>query len=66
MTATMAEHGVTEDRLRPLLEARRPVLAAMIAHLHERWGGFDAYAREHLGIEPDLVARLRGDLLVAG
>ena len=59
----MAEHGVTEDRLRPLLEARRPVLATMLAHLHERWGGFDAYAREHLGVEADLVERLRAALL---
>jgi protein-tyrosine phosphatase len=65
LAPAMSEHGVTEDRLRPLLEARRPVLTAMLAHLHERWGGFDAYAREHLGVEPDLVARLRGQLLVA-
>jgi protein-tyrosine phosphatase len=65
LAPAMSEHGVTEDQLRPLLEARRPVLTAMLAHLHERWGGFDAYAREHLGVEPDLVARLRGELLVA-
>jgi len=56
---------VTEHQLRPLLEARRPVLAAMIEHVQDRWGGFDAYAREHVGVAPDGIERLRGGLLVA-
>jgi protein-tyrosine phosphatase len=62
---TMAEHGVTEEQLRPLLEARRPVLSSMLAHLYERWGGFDGYATEHLGLDPVVVERLRTALLVA-
>src|SRR5207302_549569 len=65
LAPTMSEHGVTEDQLRPLLEARRPVLDAMIEHVHDRWGGFDAYAREHVGVAPEAIERLRGGLLVA-
>jgi len=63
LAARMAEYGITDERLRPLLEARRPVLAAMIEHVHDQWGGFDAYAREHVGVEPDVVARMRRELL---
>jgi protein-tyrosine phosphatase len=63
LAALMAEHGVAEERLRPLLEARRPVLAAMLVHLHDQWGGFDGYARDHLGVDPDLPDRLRASLL---
>ena len=44
LSALLARHGVTEARIRPLLEARRPVLATALRHLHERWGGFAGYA----------------------
>jgi protein-tyrosine phosphatase len=60
----MAEHRVPDDRVRPLLEARRPVLARALRHLYERWGDFDGYARQHLGVEADLPERLRAALLV--
>ena len=63
LAARMAEYGISDERLRPLLEARRPVLAAMIEHVHDQWGGFDAYVREHVGVEPDVVARMRRELL---
>jgi protein-tyrosine phosphatase len=65
LAPVMAEHGVTEERIRPLVEARRPVLAATLEHVHDRWGGFEGYARDHLGVEPHLPERLRGSLLVA-
>jgi hypothetical protein len=59
----MAEYGVTEDRLRPLLEARRPVLSALLDHVRDQWGGFDGYAREHVGLEAGFPERLRASLL---
>ena len=64
LAARMAEYGISHERLRPLLEARRPVLAAMIEHLYDRWGSFDAYARRHVGLGTDVVARLRRELLI--
>jgi protein-tyrosine phosphatase len=63
LAETMAEYDVTEERLRPLLEARRPVLAAMIEHVHDRWGGFDGYAVEHAGLGAEFPERLRASLL---
>jgi protein-tyrosine phosphatase len=60
----MAEHGVTDERVRPLLEARRPVLAAALRYIRERWGGFDGYATEHLAVDNDLPQRLRNALLI--
>jgi hypothetical protein len=59
----MAEYGVTEDRLRPLLEARRPVLSALLDHVRDRWDGFDGYAREHVGLDECYPARLRAAML---
>jgi protein-tyrosine phosphatase len=59
----MAEYGVAEERLRPLLEARRPVMAAMLGHVRDRWGGFDSYAREHAGLDDGFPERLRASLL---
>jgi protein-tyrosine phosphatase len=64
LAGEMERHGVTEAQLRPLLEARRPVLAATIRHVDEQWGGFDGYATRHLGVPGDLPARLRTVLLV--
>jgi protein-tyrosine phosphatase len=59
----LAEHGVSEARIRPLLEARRPVLATALGHVHERWGGFEGYVRDHLAVELELPERLRAALL---
>jgi protein-tyrosine phosphatase len=58
-----AEYDVTEDRLRPLLEARRPVMAAMLEHVRDTWGGFDGYALEHVGLDEEFPERLRAALL---
>ena len=65
LAAAMAEHGVADERVRPLLEARRPVLAATLRHLRERWDGFDSYATEHLGVSREVPDGLRAALLVA-
>jgi len=59
----MVEHGITEERLRPLLEARRPVLAALLDHVRDQWGGFDGYAREHVRLDDGFPERLRASLL---
>jgi protein-tyrosine phosphatase len=63
LAGPMAEYGVTEERLRPLLEARRPVLAALLEHVRDEWGGFDGYAREHMGLDDEVPDRLRSALL---
>jgi protein-tyrosine phosphatase len=64
LAAAMAEHGVSDERIRPLLEARRPVLSAAIRHIHAHYEGFDRYATDHLGADEDLPQRLRAALLV--
>ncbi len=63
LSGHMAEYGITEERLRPLLEARRPVLVAMLEHISTRWGDFDGYAREHVGLDAAFSERLRASLL---
>lgn len=63
LAAVMAEHGVADERMRPLLEARRPVLQSALHQLHERWGGFDGYARDHLAVAAEVPERLRAALL---
>jgi protein-tyrosine phosphatase len=63
LAAVMEEHGVPESQVLPLLQARRPVLATLLSHVHERAGGFAAYAREHLGVSAELPTRLRRALL---
>jgi hypothetical protein len=64
LAAVMTEHGVADERVRPLLEARRPVMATALQQVRNRWGGFDGYVRDHLKVEPDLPERLRAALLV--
>jgi protein-tyrosine phosphatase len=65
LAPVLAEHSVPDERIRPLLEARRPVLATALAHLHDRWGGFESYAVEHIGVAADLPDRLRAALVVS-
>jgi len=56
--------NVPEERIRPLLEARRPVLASTLKHINEQFGGFEEYAAEVLGVDPTLPERIRKSLLV--
>jgi protein-tyrosine phosphatase len=65
LAAVMTEHGVADERVRPLLEARRPVMASALQQVRRRWGGLDGYARDHLEVEADLTERLRDALLVS-
>ena len=60
----LRRHSVPEDRVRWLLEARRPVLAKALRHLHHRWGGFDNYAVDRLGLPDGHPDRLRSVLLI--
>ena len=62
----MTEHGVADDELRPLLQARRPVLAAALHHIHAARGGFVGYAIDHLHVAADIPDRLRAALLAPG
>jgi protein-tyrosine phosphatase len=64
MRPLLLEHCVSEEQVRPLLEVRRSVLAATLAHIYEQWGGFEGYAIEILGVTADLPERLRQSLLV--
>jgi protein-tyrosine phosphatase len=64
LAALMTEHGLPDARVRPLLEARRPVLERALHQLRERWGGFDGYARDHLGADAELPEQLRAALLI--
>jgi protein-tyrosine phosphatase len=59
----LIEHRVPEERVRPLLEARRPVLASTLIHLYEQFGAFEHYAVEVLGVDPTLPEQLRETLL---
>jgi protein-tyrosine phosphatase len=59
----LIEHQVPEERVRPLLEARRPVLASTLIHLYEQFGGFEKYAVDVLGVVPTLPEQLRENLL---
>ena len=58
----LIEHQFPEERVRPLLEARRPVLASTLIHLYEHFGGFERYAVDVLGVIPTLP-ELRETLL---
>ena len=63
LVSVMEAHGIPEDRVLPLLQARRPVMATLIRHVHAEADGFARYARDHLGVAPDLTDRLRAALL---
>lgn len=61
--ALLVEHGVATDLVLPFLEARAPALELTVRHLHERWGGYDAYVVAGLGLPADFPALLRASLL---
>ncbi len=63
LRAVLDEHEVPEDRVRPLLEARRPVMLAALKHLREGWDTFDGY-ETGLGVDPSVPDQLRAALLV--
>jgi len=39
------------------------VLAALLDHVRDQWGGFDGYAREHVRLDDGFPERLRASLL---
>lgn len=60
----LVEHGVTEVDVRPFLSPRTEVFRRALAHVDERWDGFEGYAVDHLGVDVALPERLRTALLV--
>jgi hypothetical protein len=57
-------HGITEDRVRPFLEARTEVLQRALQHIRERWGDFDGYATGCLGLSAGFSNGLRAALTI--
>ena len=57
-------HGVSEDRVLPFLEARSDVFERALRHIHDRWGGFDEYATDGLGLAERFPHDLRSALTV--
>ena len=55
--------GVDVEKVRPFLSARRPVLEATLAHLHDDFGGIEAYLTTHAGVAPEVLDELRRLLL---
>ncbi len=53
---------LSKDDVRPLLEVRRQYLEAAFDAIDERYGSFDAYLRDGLGIDGWTLARLRTNL----
>ena len=62
LAAQLAEYGIEQERVRPLLEARTAVFRRAVEHLHDRFGSYDTYAIEGLGLDTDLPNRLRSAL----
>jgi protein-tyrosine phosphatase len=56
------EHGVSPERIRHLVEARRPALDRALRHVHGQWGGWDGFAIGAVGVPADLPGRLRSAL----
>ncbi len=54
---------VSRKDVRPLLEVERAYLEAAFAAIDERYGSFDRYLREGLGIDAGCLARLRAALI---
>jgi protein-tyrosine phosphatase len=55
--------GVDIERVRPFLSARRPVMAATLAHLDDDHGGVERYLVDTAGVSPDVLDHLRERLL---
>lgn len=62
LAAHLAEHGVDHERVRPLLEARTAVFQRAVKHLHDRFGSYDTYAIDCLGLPSEFPPRLRSAL----
>jgi protein-tyrosine phosphatase len=54
---------IPRSEIRPLLEVRQEYLEAAFAAIDEKYGSFDAYLEEGLGLNSDTLARLRYALL---
>jgi protein-tyrosine phosphatase len=55
--------GVDIEKVRPFLSARRPVMEATLAHLHDTYGGVEAYLTGPAGMPAGTLDDLRARLL---
>lgn len=64
LVVSLLEGRVSDPRVVvPLLEARPAYLEAAFAEAELCYGGMDGYLREGLGVDDDLLAALRANLL---
>lgn len=63
LAGLIAEHNLDADNLLLTVSARRPVLAKALAHIHETYGSFEAYAQQALEVDEATIAKLRAALL---
>ena len=61
----LANHrpGMDPEWIRPFLEVRPDYARAALAAADERFGSFDAYVEVGLGVDAEMLARLRAELL---
>jgi protein-tyrosine phosphatase len=63
LAALAARRGVDPDLVRPVLLAAPEYLAAAYAEADRLYGSLDGYLRDGLGLDRDLLSRLRENLL---
>jgi protein-tyrosine phosphatase len=56
--------GVDVEKVRPFLSARRPVMEQTLRHLHDEYGGIEAYLTGPAEMKPATLDRLRELLLL--
>ncbi len=56
-------HGASAKQVRQLLDARVGSFRHALAHVHHRWGGFEGYAIDVLGLDGTFIDTLRTVLL---
>lgn len=62
--AHLASRGIDTSLIRPLLEQRASEIEPVLAAVHHRYGGWDAFAHDVLQVDAATLAKLRSGLLV--
>jgi protein-tyrosine phosphatase len=57
------KHGANADHVRQIVSARRPVMEVALAHIRDTSGSFDRFALDGLGVDREILNRLRLALL---
>jgi protein-tyrosine phosphatase len=55
--------GITVDDMHLLLLAQPEMIRAALRHIEERYGSVDSYLRDKAGIDADVIAQLKANLL---